>query len=114
MTKSITITYQEADEGLLMAFFKRLKIAINSEKEADDDHEIEVVRQRLHEKYVVNGLWEKMDDEEREDAAHVESMIYAKEQPDYKVYSVSETETYLEKLRSKLAENAIHWYSKIS
>jgi hypothetical protein len=108
MTKSITITYQEADEGLLMAFFKRLKIAINSEKKTDDDHEIEVVRKRLHDKYVVTGQWAKMNDEEREDAAHVESMIYAKEQPDYLAYSVSETKEYLMNLRSKLMDNAIH------
>ena len=80
MTKSITITYKEADEGLLMAFFKRLKIAINSEKKTDDDHEIEVVRQRLHDKYVISGLWSKMDDEEREDAAHVETLMYRREQ----------------------------------
>jgi hypothetical protein len=28
MTKSITISYSEADESLLMAFFKRLKVKI--------------------------------------------------------------------------------------
>jgi hypothetical protein len=108
MTKSITITYQEADEKLLMAFFKRLKIATNSEKKMDVDPEVEVVRKRLYDKYVVTGQWAKMNDEEREDAAHVESMIYAKEQPDYMVYSVSETNAYLMNLRSKLMDNAIH------
>lgn len=35
MTKRITIQYNEADEILLMAFFKRLKIKLS--KEADDD-----------------------------------------------------------------------------
>ncbi len=35
MTKSITIQYDEADEMLLMAFFKRLKIKLT--KVADDD-----------------------------------------------------------------------------
>jgi hypothetical protein len=108
MTKSITITYKEADEGLLMAFFKRLKIAIKSEKKTDDDHEIEMVRKRLHDKYVVTGQWVKMDDEEREDAAHAESMIYAKEQPDYEVFSIEETDAYLTDLKNELTSNAIH------
>jgi hypothetical protein len=35
MTKIITIQYNEADEMLLMAFFKRLKIKLT--KVADDD-----------------------------------------------------------------------------
>jgi hypothetical protein len=36
MAKSITITYDESDESLLIAFLKRLKIRIDKTLEADD------------------------------------------------------------------------------
>jgi hypothetical protein len=102
MTKSITITYQEADEGLLMAFFKRLKIAINTQKKTDDDHEIEVVRKRLHDKYVVTGQWAKMNDEEREDAAHAETLIYRREKgEDY--LTQAESDAFLKEMETELS-----------
>ena len=87
MTRSITISYEEADENLLLELFKKLKVKTLTSPTS----EIEVVRQRLSEKYVVNGTWATMDEEEREDAAHAETMIFAQEQPDYHVYSVDET-----------------------
>jgi hypothetical protein len=102
MTKSITITYKEADEGLLMAFFKRLKIAINTEKKTDDDHEIEVVRKRLHDKYVVTGQWAKMNDEEREDAAHAETLIYSKEQGE-EYLTQAESDAFLKEMETELS-----------
>jgi hypothetical protein len=102
MTKSITITYKEADEGLLMAFFKRLKIAIKSEKKTDDDHEIEVVRKRLHDKYVVTGQWVKMNDEEREDAAHAETLMYRKEQGE-EYLTQAESDAFLKEMETELS-----------
>ena len=97
MVKNITIAYNEADESLLLALFSKFKIKILS-----PDTEITVVRQRLHDKYVVNGTWATMKDEDREEAAHAETMIYAKEQPDYHVYTVAETKAHRAKLRQQL------------
>jgi hypothetical protein len=97
MVKNITIAYNEADESLLLALFSKFKIKVLS-----PPTEITVVRQRLHDKYVVNGTWETMDEEAREDAAHAETMLYAKEQPDYHVYSVADTKAHRAKLRQQL------------
>jgi hypothetical protein len=101
MTKSITITYQEADEGLLMAFFNRLKIAIVFDKKTGTDSEIEEVRKRLHDKYVVTGQWSKMDDEVREDAAHAETLIYRREQGEEYLSKV-EADAFLRELETEL------------
>ena len=68
--------------------------------------EIETVRQRLHDKYVVTGLWANMNDDEREDAAHAETIIYTQAQPDYRVYSETESKNYRAKLRKKLTTHA--------
>ncbi len=100
MIKSITIAYNEADESLLMALFSKLKIKVLNNPVSSS--EITVVRQRLHDKYVVNGIWDTMDDEAREDAAHAEMMIYAKEQPDYHVYTAEQTKAHRAKLRQEL------------
>jgi hypothetical protein len=61
------------------------------------------VRQRLHDKYVLNNTWSGMNDEEREDAAHAATMIFAQKQPDYHVYSVAETKAKRSKIRQKLS-----------
>ena len=101
MTKSITITYQEADEGLLMAFFNRLKIAVVSDKKTGIDSEIEVVRQLLHNKYVVTGQWQKMNDDAREDAAHAETLIYRRELGE-EYLSKAEADAFLRELETEL------------
>ena len=105
MTKSIIITYNESDESLLMALFKKIKVKTET---LQPKSEIEVVRQRLHDKFVVTGLWVNMNDEEREDAAHAETIIFAHEQPDYHVYSETESKNYRAKLRKKLTTDANH------
>ena len=102
MAKSILISYNEADESFLMALFKKLKVKTLSAPKS----EIEIVRQRLHNKYVVNNKWATMNDEEREDAAHAETMLYAQEQPDHHVYTVAETKAFRAKLRQKLTVDA--------
>lgn len=101
MTKSITITYQEADEKLLMAFFNRLKIAIISDKKSEPDLEIEVVRKRLHDKYIVTGQWSKMDDDAQEDAAHAETLIYRREKGE-EYLSKAEADDFLRELETEL------------
>ena len=104
MTKNILISYNEADESFLMALFKKLKVKTLSASKS----EIEIIRQRLHHKYVVNNKWATMSEEEREDAAHAETMLYAQEQPDHHVYTSAETKAFRAKLRTKLTTNADH------
>lgn len=105
MTKSIIITYKEADENFLMTFLKKMKVKTSVVSNSDSD-EITIVRQRLHDRYVVSGEWSQMSDEDREDAAHAETMIYAREQPDHHVFSIKETEAYFKNFEKKLRVNA--------
>ena len=105
MAKSIIITYNEADESLLMALFQKFKIKT---KTVQPQSEIETVRQRLHDKFVVSGEWVKMSDEEREDAAHTETMIFGQEQPDYHTFTAKESQDYRSNLRKKLTTHADH------
>jgi hypothetical protein len=103
MTKSIIINYNEADENILMVIFEKFKVTTKSITESE---EVTVVRQRLHTKYVQNGTWLTMSDEEKEEAAHAETMIYAQEQPDHHVFTPAESKTYRKQLRQKLTEHA--------
>ena len=105
MRKSIIITYNEADESLLMALFQKFKIKT---KTVQPESEIETIRQRLHDKFVVSGEWANMTDEEREDATHAETMIYGQEQADHHTYTAVESQDYRSKLREKLTSHAKH------
>lgn len=80
MTKSITITYDETDEPFLLALFERLKIEVKPIESNDSDNEKAIIHQRLHEKYVATGLWAKLNDEERKEAVHAETLHYQEEQ----------------------------------
>lgn len=80
MKKSITITYDEADEPFLFALFERLEIEVKPIESTDTDNEKAVIHQRLHEKYVATGLWAKLNDEEHKEAVHAETLHYQEEQ----------------------------------
>ena len=58
MTKSITITFDEKDESLLMSFFDKMKIkTVNTQKQA-----IQIRIQQA----MQAGLWDNFDAEEKE------------------------------------------------
>jgi hypothetical protein len=61
-----------------------------------------VIQNRLIEKYVSSGEWAKMTDEERQDASLLEKMLFEEEQPDYKVYTVEESDKLLADLKNEL------------
>ena len=80
MTKSITITYDETDEPFLLALFERLEIQVKPIESTDFNNEKAIIHQRLHDKYVATGLWEKLNEEERHEAVHAETLHYQEEQ----------------------------------
>ena len=61
-----------------------------------------IIQNRLINKYVSTGEWAKMTDDERQDASLLEKMLYDEEQPDYKVYSVEESDKILADLKNEL------------
>ncbi len=75
MTKNVSISFNAEDENVLMAIFKKFNIKIKSSKKSED----EIIQQRLNDKYVLTGIWSTMSSEDREDAAHAETLIYRKE-----------------------------------
>jgi len=93
MTKSITISFNESDENTLMAIFQKFDVKIKSAKKTEE----EIIRQRLSDKYFVDGAWNKMSSEEREDAAHAETLIYRKEMGDM-FLSKAQAQSFLEEL----------------
>lgn len=102
----VTITF-EADRNdskiqQALNYLKSLGLAFRIKEETakeDDDEETVAVRERLRLKYVVNGEWQNMDEEDREDAAMLEKMLWKREQPDYEVLSEEESMNVLAKLK---------------
>ena len=63
--------------------------------------ENEAIRHQLTIKYVVSGQWDTMSDDERQDAALLEKMLWQQEQPRI-VYSVGESAQILADLKTEL------------
>lgn len=86
----VTITF-EADRNdskiqQALNYLKSLGLAFRvkeeTTKEEAEDEETIAVRERLRLKYVVNGEWQNMEEEDREDAVLLETMLWRREQPD--------------------------------
>ena len=98
---TITISNIEASTvETVRAFLQRKKIPFT----LNDEGAIRTaaIRERLRLKYVTNGEWVKMDDEERQDASLLEGMLYDKEQPDYEAYSETDTKDFYKTLKKEL------------
>ena len=74
--------------------------ASDTEGRDEDESERLWAQNQLFEKYVKTGEWEKMDDDERQDASLAEMMYYSHNQPDYAVLSDEETESFLKQLEN--------------
>jgi hypothetical protein len=102
----VTITFQaEQNDSKLqnaLNYLKSLGLAFRIKEETpkeEDDDETVAVRERLRLKYVVTGEWKNMDEEDREDAVLLETMLWKREQPDYEVLSEEETMNILARLK---------------
>ena len=105
MTTTIQFDIQNAEQQLkfqqVLDYVTHIKLPFQTVEEQPEDLKTVTVRTRLTEKYVKTGEWETMDEEEREDAALGEMMIFAQEQPDYKVYSIEESAQILADLKAE-------------
>ena len=102
MTLTIELENLDAYQWLLKSLKKRNVPYQILEKDTDSDAEVSNVQNRLHDKYVVSGEWEKMDDEDRQDAVLAETMIWRKEQPNYEVFSAENTAQFLADLKKEI------------
>ncbi len=93
----------------VIALFKSLKVPFQFDDslkeieiglENDADSEIHaLIQDRLIEKYVATGQWDKMDDEARQDASLLEKMLLTETESDFETVSANESDLFLTKLR---------------
>lgn len=99
----MTVTIPNIEAPILetvLSFLRQKKVPFTLNDE--DALRTEAIRERLRLKYVVNGEWANMDDDDRQDAALLEGMLYDKEQPDYEVYSEAEAKDFYTNLKKQL------------
>ena len=95
---------ESRDLQLVLDLARRLQIPFRIrevEPAEPEDLETITIRERLTDKYVKTGEWENMDEEQREDAAFVEMMLYSKEDPDNAYYSEEESNAILADLKNE-------------
>ena len=92
MTKIMTIEINENDENVLLEIFKKFKVKIKNTYLTSDQ---QIIRENLHQKYVVTGEWEGMSLEEKEDAAIFEDILLSD------ASKTVNTEDFLTKLKNR-------------
>lgn len=104
MKETAIIEFDVKDKDVLMTIFERFKVVFKSKTEIETNEEL-AVRAALNAKYVQTGLWQKMDDEERMDAAHAETLIFRKEKGEFdEKLTEDEAQIFLAEMESKLAD----------
>ena len=103
----VTITFEanRNDSKIQQAlnYLKSLGLAFRIKEETakeEEDDETLAIRERLRLKYVVTGEWQNMNEEDREDAVLLETMLWKREQPDYEIVSEDESEAFLKSLEN--------------
>ena len=99
----MTVTIPNIEAPILetvLSFLRQKKVPFTLNDE--DALRTAAIRERLRLKYVVNGEWTNMDDDDRQDAALLEGILYNKEQPDYEVYSEADTKDFYTNLKQQL------------
>ena len=95
----IQTTEQQHKLQQVIEFVSNLKLPFRKVEPVEDDLETITIRERLTEKYVKTGEWENMDDEERQDMALLEKMLWLDELPNNQPYSANETKRLLAELK---------------
>ena len=100
---------QKANLEKVFAFLHSLQLpfkvitkdfALDTEGVDEEEQKRVWVQNQLFDKYVKNGEWGKMDDEERQDASLAEMMYYNRMHSDYAVLSEEEAEDFLQQLEN--------------
>ncbi len=88
----------------VMQLVKQLKVSFETNEPTTlwEEGTHKIIQNRLIEKYVSTGEWSKMTDDERQDASLLEKMLFDEEQPDYKVYTIEESNKLLADLKNEL------------
>ena len=103
MTEQAIIEFDVRDKDVLMAIFERFKVHFTPKKERAADNEDAVIKARLHVKYVETNLWQTMSDDDREDAAHAETLLLRSEKGEDAYLNAAETRDFLNQIEAELA-----------
>jgi hypothetical protein len=101
----MTITITDIDSPIterVLKFLRREKVpfVLQQDEEIDDLQRIEAIRERLRLKYVVNGQWATMTDDDRQDAALLEGMLYDDENDNVELLSTTEQIEFKNEMKS--------------
>ena len=103
MTEQAIIEFDVRDKDVLMAIFERFKVHFTPKKERAADTEDATVKARLHVKYVETNLWQAMSDDDREDAAHAETLLLRSEKGEDAYLNAAESRDFLNQIEAELA-----------
>lgn len=82
---------------------RREKLFFDIKTDTSDDEDAlktAAIRERLRLKYVINGEWATMDDEDRQDAALLESMLYDDENGLVEILEESDAKAFYHEMKS--------------
>ena len=106
---TITIQFDDTTKlNKILNFIKRLKVPFHIlDPQGDpetlwDAHTNTIIQARLIEKYIKTGEWDKMDDEERQDASLLERMFYLEETGQADPLSLEENRAFANEMKSWL------------
>ena len=95
MTKTFIIELNEKDENVVLQILKKFKVKIKSLTNSEDAEEAAKIREILREKYVLNGEWDTMTLEDKEDAVLLEKMQFTDRS------QTVDTDEFLRKLQNR-------------
>jgi hypothetical protein len=106
MTITLAKNVEQSTIDKILTYLRRQNVPFSFHEEAQDDEadilKTTAIRERLRLKYVVSGEWATMNEDDRQDAALLEAILYNKEQPDYTVYSEADTKSFFNDLKKQL------------
>jgi hypothetical protein len=100
MTITISENVAAATIESLLKYMQRKKVPFALDTDDDDARRTAAIRERLHLKYVLNGEWATMDDEDRQDASLLEGMLYDDENGNVEVLTKAEQIEFRHEMKS--------------
>ena len=105
MTITISSDAQSTIDRILKTLqpLRREKLVFDIKTDVVEDEDAlktAAIRERLRLKYVINGEWATMDDEDRQDAALLESMLYDDENGLVEVLDEADAKAFYHEMKS--------------
>ncbi len=100
MTITFSNTVEPSKIERVLQFLYREHIAFSFEPSSKLSPDDLAIQKRLHNKYVLTGEWQSMNLDEKEDAAHLESMLFIEETGQATPLSIEEEADFRNEVKS--------------